>query len=115
MTILETAMRKMRDESKPLARFDEEHNVLWLDDLPIPIRPGSQSNRDLLRALASTIRDLRGLPIEAPCELRQSELATFAALLDLAARSLRKDIRTELGLSKRESGRLLARLRRVSS
>ncbi len=108
----ETDQYSGRDESKSLARFDADHGILWLDDVPIPVRPGERTNAELLRSLVSCIRELRRLPDGAPCHLRDRELHTFAEVLDLTHCALRRDVRRELVLNKEQAGDLVAKLRR---
>lgn len=100
------------DRVGPVARYDDEHQVLWVADTPIPFRRGG-NNTDLLQLLGSTIRNLRGLSPDEPCVLRRSEYQLLADLLDLDELDLRFDLRTHLGLSRRQAGDVAAELRSV--
>ncbi len=110
MTIVESR-RGQRSESAPPARFDAVHGVVWLAEVPIPVRPGQWSNGQILEAIAGVLRELRGIADDAPCPLRANELSTFAELLDMDDRALRADIRRELALTKKQAGILVRELR----
>lgn len=97
----------------PVARFDPEHNVLWIGGTPLPFRPGIDRNGELLEIVGSLIRGLRGLRANDPCRLRRSELPVLAGVLDLDDPDLRRLMRTHLGLSRREAGDTLTMLRRA--
>ena len=110
MTIVETN-REQRREPAPPARFDADHGIVWLADVPIPVRPGQWSNGEILAAIAGVLRELRGIADDAPCPLRANELSTFATLLDMDDRALRADVRRELALTKKQAGVLVRELR----
>ena len=97
----------------PVARFDEEHNVLWIGGTPLPFRPGTNRNSELIELLGIVIRNLRGLAEFDPCPLRRSEYNVLAGLLDLEDPELRTLLRTHLALNRREAGDTVMRLRRT--
>ncbi len=101
----------------PVARYDDVHEVLWIAEMPIPFRRGDNTsagnNSKLLQLLGMTIRSLRGLSADAPCPLRRAEHQLLAELLDLDEPRLRSDLRSHLGLSRRETGDVVTQLRRV--
>jgi len=99
--------------SGPVARFDPIHNVLWIGGTPLPFRPGVNRNGELLDLLGVVIRNLRGLDESDPCPLRRSEYDVLAGLLDLDDPELRALFRTHLGLSRREAGDTVMRIRRT--
>ncbi len=117
-SLLETVQRfgrSGRDETKPPARFDAEHNVLWLGDVPLPFAPGQQTNAMILRAVAESIRELRRLGKSDPCYLRQADMPSYVQILNLRSKSIRRDLRKELRLNKREAGETLQALRNVAA
>ncbi len=97
----------------PVARFDEDHNVLWMGDTPLPFRPGTGRDEKLLELLGVTIRALRGLDDAEPCLLRRSEYRVVADLLDLDDPELRRHLRRHLGLTRRQAGDTAMQLRRT--
>ncbi len=99
----------------PVARFDETHNVLWIGDTPLPFRPGTGRDAELIELLGVSIRALRGLESDEPCLLRRSEFSVVAELLDLDDPDLRSHFRTHLGLSRRQAGDTAMQLRRTAA
>ena len=99
--------------SGPVARFDERHNVLWIGGTPLPFRPGTRRNGELVELLGLAIRELRGLGADDPCPLRRSEFDVLARLLDLDDPELRGLLRRHLSLSRRQAGDTVAQLRRT--
>jgi hypothetical protein len=97
----------------PIARFDHDHNVLWIGGTPLPFRPGTDRNGELIEVVGTIIRSLRGLRENEPCRLRRSELHVLAGLLDLDDPELRRQMRRHLGLSRREAGDTVNQLRRA--
>ena len=97
----------------PVARFDETHNVLWIGETPLPFRPGTGRDVELIELLGVSIRVLRGLEPDEPCLLRRSEFRVMAELLDLDDPDLRSNLRTHLGLSRRQAGDTAMQLRRA--
>jgi len=97
----------------PVARYDEEHQVLWVGGTPLPFRPGTNRNGELIEMLGIVIRNLRGLDPAEPCPLRRSEDDVLAGLLDLDDPELRTLLRSHLALSRREAGDTVTRLRRT--
>ena len=97
----------------PVARYDERHHVLWIGSMPVPFRVGENRNHELIELLSLAIRQLRGLEEDEPCPLRRSEHELLAGLLDLDDPELRFDLRRFLGISRREAGDTVMRLRRV--
>ena len=97
----------------PVARFDPVHSILWIGGTPLPFRPGTNRNAELIELLGLTIRSLRGLGEDEPCLLRRSEYDVLAQLLDLDDPELRSTIRIHLGLSRRQAGDTVMRLRRT--
>ena len=96
-----------------VARFDEAHNVLWIGDVPLPFRPGTGRDEELIQVLGVTIRGLRGLENDEPCLLRVSEYRVVADLVDLDEPELRSHLRRHLGLSRRQAGDTAMQLRRT--
>ena len=84
----------------PVARVDVVHNILWIGGTPLEL-------------LGLTIRSMRGLGENEPCHLRRSDYDVLAQLLDLDDPELRSTIRTHLGLSRRQAGDTVTRLRRT--
>lgn len=97
----------------PVARYDERHSVLWIGSMPVPFRVGENRNGELLDLLGMAIRQLRGLEEADPCPLRRTEHELLGSLLDLDDPELRFDLRRHLGLTRREAGDTVTRLRRV--
>ncbi len=98
----------------PVARFDETHKVLWIAETPLPFRPGTGRDAELIELLGVSIRVLRGLEPDEPCLLRRSEFSVLAELLDLDDPDLRVHLRTHLGLSRRQAGDTAMQLRRTA-
>lgn len=97
----------------PIARFDRDHNVLWIGGTPVPFRPGVDRNGELIELVGVVVRGLRGLSETDPCRLRRSEYHVLAGLLDLDDPDLRRALRLHLGLSRREAGDTVTQLRRA--